>query len=75
MNSLIKTTLPKTYLFNNTQTILKTISMTKISHFFKTYCSDTQGGLEEAIRQIGKYSVKNGYNVNVVSVANNPIHS
>lgn len=47
--------------------------MIKITHIFKTYFPDTQGGLEEAIRQIGKYSVKNGYSVKVVSVSNNPI--
>lgn len=47
--------------------------MIKITHLFKTYFPDTQGGLEEAIRQIGKYSVKNEYNVKVVSVSNKPI--
>ena len=47
--------------------------MVKITHLFKTYFPDSQGGLEEAIRQIGKYSVKNGYDVKVVSVSNNPI--
>ena len=46
-----------------------------ITHFFKTYFPDTQGGLEEAIRQIGKHSLKNGYNVNVVSVSHNPSSS
>jgi len=46
--------------------------MKAITHIFKTYFPDTQGGIEEAIRQIGKYSLKNGYNVNVVSVSHNP---
>jgi glycosyltransferase involved in cell wall biosynthesis len=46
--------------------------MKTITHIFKTYFPDTQGGLEEAIRQIGKYSIKNGFNVNVISVSHNP---
>lgn len=46
--------------------------MKTITHIFKTYFPDTQGGLEEAIRQIGKYSVSKGYEVNVVSVSSNP---
>lgn len=43
--------------------------MPTVTHFFKTYFPDTQGGLEEAIRQIGKYSISKGYNVNVVSIS------
>ena len=46
--------------------------MKTITHIFKTYFPDTQGGLEEAIRQIGKYSLKNGYNVNVISISKKP---
>jgi len=46
--------------------------MKTVTHIFKTYFPDTQGGLEEAIRQIGKYSLKNGYSVNVVSVSKVP---
>ena len=46
--------------------------MPTITHIFKTYFPDTQGGLEEAIRQIGKYSLQRGFEVNVVSVSDNP---
>lgn len=46
--------------------------MPKVLHLFKTYFPDTQGGLEEAIRQIGKHSVKNGYEAKVVYVSKNP---
>ena len=46
--------------------------MPKITHIFKTYFPDTQGGLEEAIRQIGKSSLKAGFKVQVVSVSNIP---
>jgi rhamnosyl/mannosyltransferase len=46
--------------------------MPTITHIFKTYFPDTQGGLEEAIRQIGKYSLQKGYNVNIVSVSRKP---
>lgn len=42
--------------------------MTKITHIFKTYFSETNGGLEEAIRQIGRHAVKDGYQVEVVAV-------
>lgn len=48
--------------------------MKVITHFFKTYFPDNQGGLEEAIRQIGKYSIKKGFKVRVVYVSNNPQH-
>lgn len=48
--------------------------MKTITHFFKTYFPDNQGGLEEAIRQIGKYSIKNGFKVRVVYVSDNPQH-
>jgi rhamnosyl/mannosyltransferase len=44
----------------------------KVLHLFKTYFPDTQGGLEEAIRQIAKHSVKNGYEAKVVYVSKNP---
>ncbi|MDD4083344.1 MAG: glycosyltransferase [Sphaerochaetaceae bacterium] len=46
--------------------------MPKITHFFKTYFPDSYGGLEEAIRQIGKFSTKKGYHVKVVSVSRKP---
>ncbi len=48
--------------------------MKTITHFFKTYFPDNQGGLEEAIRQIGKYSIKNGFKVRVVYVSDKPQH-
>ncbi len=48
--------------------------MAIVTHFFKTYFPDTQGGLEEAIRQIGKYAVKAGYKARVVTVSPNPQH-
>lgn len=48
--------------------------MATITHFFKTYFPDTQGGLEEAIRQIGKCAVKAGHKVRVVTVSQNPQH-
>ena len=46
--------------------------MPTITHIFKTFFPDTQGGLEEAIRQIAKYSIEKGYKVNVVSVSRDP---
>jgi len=46
--------------------------MALITHFFKTYFPDTQGGLEEAIRQMGKCAVKAGHRVRVVTVSPNP---
>lgn len=49
--------------------------MKTITHVFKTYFPDTQGGLEEAIRQIGKYSLEKGFNVNVISISKNPSNS
>ena len=49
--------------------------MPTITHVFKTYYPDSQGGLEEAIRQIGKYSLLNGFDVNVVSISKNPSES
>ena len=48
--------------------------MATITHFFKTYFPDTQGGLEEAIRQIGKCAVKAGHKVRVVTVSTHPQH-
>lgn len=41
--------------------------MTKITHIFKTYFPETNGGLEEAIRQIGRHSAAEGYRVEVVA--------
>ncbi|MDY0223618.1 MAG: glycosyltransferase [Desulfobacterium sp.] len=41
--------------------------MTKVTHIFKTYFPETHGGLEEAIRQIGRHSVNNGFDVEVVA--------
>ena len=46
--------------------------MATITHIFKTYFPDTQGGLEEAIRQISKISLKAGFNVKVVSTSKRP---
>jgi rhamnosyl/mannosyltransferase len=46
--------------------------MYRVIHLFKTYFPNSQGGLEEAIRQIGKYSVKHGADVKVVSVSKSP---
>jgi len=42
--------------------------MAKITHIFKTYFPETNGGLEEAIRQYGSHAAKNGFEVDVVSV-------
>ena len=42
--------------------------MTKVTHIFKSYFPETNGGLEEAIRQIGRHSIKDGYSVDVVAV-------
>lgn len=41
--------------------------MVKITHIFKTYFPETNGGLEEAIRQISRHSIKDGYRVEVVA--------
>lgn len=46
--------------------------MITITHFFKTFFPDTSGGLEEAIRQIAKVSINEGYKVQVVTLSNNP---
>lgn len=46
--------------------------MANITHIFKTYFPNTQGGLEEAIRQIAKFSIQKGFSVKVVSVSKNP---
>jgi O-antigen biosynthesis rhamnosyltransferase len=43
--------------------------MAKITHVFKTYFPETNGGLEEAIRQLGNHAQKNGFDVEVVSIA------
>ncbi|MCP4115642.1 MAG: glycosyltransferase [Desulfobacteraceae bacterium] len=42
--------------------------MTKITHIFKTYFPETNGGLEEAIRQIGRLAIKEEFEVEVVTV-------
>ena len=42
--------------------------ISKITHIFKTYFPETNGGLEEAIRQCATHALKNGFNVEVVSV-------
>jgi rhamnosyl/mannosyltransferase len=42
--------------------------MPKITHIFKTYFPETNGGLEEAIRQYGSHAAQNGFEVEVVSV-------
>lgn len=44
----------------------------RITHIFKTYFPDTQGGLEEAIRQIAQESVNAGFDVSVVSLSKKP---
>jgi len=44
----------------------------KVTHIFKTYFPDTQGGLEEAIRQISKAAIKASIAVRVVSLSKNP---
>ncbi|MDQ1270736.1 MAG: hypothetical protein QG618_2048, partial [Thermodesulfobacteriota bacterium] len=40
--------------------------MSKITHNFKTYFPETNGGLEEAIRQYGSHAAKHGFEVEVV---------
>ncbi len=47
-------------------------SHTNVTHLFKNYFPKTPGGIEEAIRQIGKFSLKNGYSVKVISVSKIP---
>lgn len=42
--------------------------MAKITHIFKTYFPETNGGLEEAIRQLGTHAIGHGFDVEVVSV-------
>ncbi|TKB09918.1 glycosyltransferase [Desulforhopalus sp. IMCC35007] len=46
-----------------------------ITHFFKTFFPYTQGGLEEAIRQIGKYSNACGFETRVVCQAHENSYS
>jgi glycosyltransferase involved in cell wall biosynthesis len=53
---------------------IKLISMPLVTHFFKTFYPHSQGGIEEVIRQIGIYSIANGYKVRVVSVSENQSH-
>ena len=45
----------------------------KVLHIFKTYFPDTQGGLEEAIRQISKYTTSQGVENRILTVSDNPI--
>lgn len=42
--------------------------MAKITHIFKTYFPETNGGLEEAIRQYANYAKKKGFDVDIISV-------
>ena len=44
----------------------------RITHIFTTYFPDTQGGLEEAIRQISKSSIEEGFEVSVISLSKKP---
>lgn len=44
----------------------------RVTHIFKTYFPDTQGGLEEAIRQISKCAIKEGIPTTVISLSKNP---
>jgi len=48
--------------------------MKTITHFYKGFYPDSWGGMEEAIRQIGKSAIKAGYHVRVVAVSSNPRH-
>ena len=45
----------------------------KVCHIFKTYFPETQGGVEEVIRQICIQTSKKGYINRVITVAPNPI--
>lgn len=44
----------------------------KVAHIFKTYFPDTQGGLEEAIRQIASYTTERGVYNKIITVSDNP---
>lgn len=44
----------------------------KIAHIFKTYFPDTQGGLEEAIRQISEYTTAQGVENRIFTVSPTP---
>jgi rhamnosyl/mannosyltransferase len=44
----------------------------KVIHIFKTYVPDTQGGLEETIRQISRYTTSKGVNNRIITVSDNP---
>lgn len=41
----------------------------KVLHIFKTYFPDTQGGLEEAIRQIARYSSNHGIDNKIITLS------
>lgn len=41
----------------------------KIAHIFKTYFPDTQGGLEEAIRQIARYTTGRGIENRIITLS------
>ncbi len=41
----------------------------KIAHIFKTYFPDTQGGLEEAIRQIAQYTTGRGIENRIITLS------
>lgn len=45
----------------------------KVLHIFKTYFPDTQGGLEEAIRQISEYTSSKGVKNRIITVSPDPI--
>lgn len=46
--------------------------MAKITHFFKTFMPDSQGGIQEVIRQLGTYTLKKGFEVEVIVPSSNP---
>jgi glycosyltransferase involved in cell wall biosynthesis len=48
-------------------------SKIKVLHIFKTYFPDTQGGLEEAIRQIARYNSNHGIENRIMTVSPIPI--
>jgi len=41
----------------------------KVTHIFKTYFPDTQGGLEESIRQISRYTTAHGVDNRILTVS------
>jgi len=44
---------------------------TRVLHVYRTYFPDTQGGLEETIRQICRYSVQEGMEVRIFTLSSN----